>query len=68
VWDLFAYVAEKAGTIPTLIEWDANVPDWATLKAEAERAEKILVGVRAADPAGSRDPMTLDRLMEPLGR
>jgi uncharacterized protein len=68
VWDLFAYVAAKAGTIPTLIEWDANVPDWATLKAEAERAETILVGVRTGDRAESRDPMTLDRLMEPLGR
>jgi uncharacterized protein len=49
VWDLFAYVAGRAGPVPTLIEWDANVPSWTALKAEADRAETILFGVGAAD-------------------
>ncbi|WP_144140433.1 DUF692 domain-containing protein [Paraburkholderia sp. BCC1884] len=42
VWDLFAYACEVTGPLPALIEWDANVPDWPTLQAEAERAEAIL--------------------------
>jgi uncharacterized protein len=42
VWDLFAYVIGKTGAIPTLIEWDANVPDWTTLKAEATQADMII--------------------------
>ena len=44
VWDLFAYVVGRAGPLPTLIEWDANVRSWATLKAEADRAESLLAG------------------------
>ncbi|MGO4285845.1 MNIO family bufferin maturase [Bosea sp. TAB14] len=49
VWDLFAHVIERIGAVPTLIEWDANVPGWPTLKAEAERAERVMadvVGIR----------------------
>ncbi|MFG1345489.1 DUF692 domain-containing protein [Xanthobacter autotrophicus DSM 431] len=42
VWGLFARVIERTGPVPTLIEWDARVPDWPTLKAEAERAELIM--------------------------
>lgn len=39
VWKLFASVIARTGPLPTLIEWDANVPSWATLKAEADRAD-----------------------------
>ncbi|ACB95070.1 DUF692 domain-containing protein [Beijerinckia indica] len=42
VWGLFAHTTERIGPVPTLIEWDANVPDWPMLKAEAERAELIM--------------------------
>lgn len=42
VWGLFAHTIERIGPVPTLIEWDADVPDWTTLKAEAERAELIM--------------------------
>lgn len=42
VWALFARVIERAGPIPTLIEWDAAVPGWATLQAEAARADAVL--------------------------
>ena len=43
VWDLFAHTIKRIGPIPTLIEWDANVPGWPTLKQEAERAEAIML-------------------------
>jgi uncharacterized protein len=49
VWDLFARVVHRIGPLPTLIEWDANIPDWQTLKAEAERADAIIQA--AAQPA-----------------
>ncbi|MCY4541250.1 MAG: DUF692 domain-containing protein [Rhodobacteraceae bacterium] len=42
VWELFRRVTALAGPIPTLIEWDNDVPDWATLEAEAQRAGDIL--------------------------
>lgn len=43
VWDLFAHTVKLIGPVPTLIEWDADVPGWPTLKAEAERAEAIML-------------------------
>lgn len=42
VWRLYAHAVQRIGPVPTLIEWDANVPDWPTLHAEAERAEAML--------------------------
>ena len=42
VWDLFAHAIRRAGPLPTLIEWDADVPAWATLQAEARIAEAIM--------------------------
>jgi uncharacterized protein len=42
VWDLFAHTVRRTGPVPVLIEWDANVPDWATLAAEAARADRVM--------------------------
>lgn len=42
VWALYAGVIARAGALPTLIEWDNDVPDFAVLLAEAERAMTIL--------------------------
>lgn len=42
VWALFAEVIAKAGPIPTLVEWDNDVPEWPVLLAEAARAQGIL--------------------------
>lgn len=42
VWNLFAHTVRLIGPLPTLIEWDANVPSWPVLKAEAERAEAAM--------------------------
>ena len=39
VWELYAQVLARTGAKPTLIEWDNDVPDWATLAAEAARAD-----------------------------
>ncbi|ASL47722.1 hypothetical protein bAD24_III10025 [Burkholderia sp. AD24] len=45
VWDLFERAIRRTGPLPTLIEWDANLPDWPTLKAEAERADSVVRSV-----------------------
>ena len=52
VWDLYRRAVGLIGPVPTLIEWDAQVPDWPVLKAEAERAEAIMV--RVQDHGGRR--------------
>ena len=46
VWALYARVIGAAGAMPTLIEWDNDVPDWPVLAAEAARAALVLEGVR----------------------
>ncbi len=42
VWRLYEIVIRKCGPVPTLIEWDSNVPDWPILKAEATAAQAIM--------------------------
>ena len=42
VWELYTYTLAQTGPTPTLIEWDNDVPDWPTLRAEAERAAAVL--------------------------
>ena len=42
VWQLYAHTIAKGGAKPTLIEWDNDVPDWATLVAEAARAVALM--------------------------
>lgn len=42
VWTLFAEVIAEAGPLPTLVEWDNDLPDWPVLAAEATRAGEIL--------------------------
>lgn len=44
VWALYAETVSKTGPLPSLIEWDNDVPDFASLMAEAERASMILSG------------------------
>ena len=46
VWSLYAHAVTLIGPVPTLIEWDADVPDWPTLKREADRAEAIMLATR----------------------
>ena len=42
VWALYARVIRRAGPLPTLIEWDNDLPDWPVLAAEAARAARML--------------------------
>lgn len=42
VWKLFEVVVGRCGPVPTLVEWDSDIPDWPVLKAEAASAQAIL--------------------------
>ena len=42
VWALYRAIIERRGPIPTLVEWDNDVPDWPVLSREARSAQAIL--------------------------
>jgi uncharacterized protein len=42
VWSIYESVIARLSSIPTLIEWDNDVPAWAVLKNEAAKADAIL--------------------------
>jgi uncharacterized protein (UPF0276 family) len=42
VWDLYRRAITRFGPVPTLIEWDTDIPPLATLLAEAAKAQEIL--------------------------
>jgi hypothetical protein len=42
VWQLYALAIARFGPLPTLIEWDTDIPALATLVAEAARADHLL--------------------------
>lgn len=46
VWDLYAHALARTGDVPTLVEWDTDVPDMPTLLAEAALADDIRSGLR----------------------
>jgi uncharacterized protein len=42
VWNLYALAVERFGAVPTLIEWDADIPALDLLVAEAAHADRCL--------------------------
>ena len=41
VWDLYAHAIRRFGATPTILEWDNDIPDLATLIGEAGRADAV---------------------------
>lgn len=41
VWALYRDVIRRAGSITTLVEWDGNIPTFARLQEEQQRAEAV---------------------------
>ncbi len=48
VLDLYRHLLRQTGPVATLIEWDADIPAWPVLLAEAQRAERLLSAVAVA--------------------
>lgn len=42
VWALYERTIKRTGPRPTLIEWDNDIPEWAILVREAQRADQII--------------------------
>lgn len=42
VWDLYRYTIKNLGPVPTMIEWDTDIPSLQTLVEEAHQAQDIL--------------------------
>ncbi len=51
VWGLFERAIARNGPLPTLIEWDNNVPTWPVLRSEAAAADAVLTRHAAARAA-----------------
>jgi len=51
VWELFSRAAARFGPVPTLVEWDTNIPALAVLIGEAHKAERILATRRVTGDA-----------------
>jgi uncharacterized protein (UPF0276 family) len=49
VWSLYRRALARSGPVPTLIEWDNDVPDFATVLTEVSLARVAL-----AEEAGHR--------------
>ena len=42
VWDLYDHAVKKLGSVPTLIEWDSEIPELPVLVAEAHKARDTI--------------------------
>jgi uncharacterized protein (UPF0276 family) len=54
VWRLYEIVIGQAGPLPTLVEWDNDVPEWPVLRHEAKLADTILDRLGPTSMLGSR--------------
>ncbi|MCF8475012.1 MAG: DUF692 domain-containing protein [Emcibacter sp.] len=48
VWELYAYALRRFGDVPTLIEWDTDIPALDVLIGEAVKADNIRAEVKRA--------------------
>tara|TARA_B100000029_G_scaffold506752_2_gene590059 strand:+ start:690 stop:2330 length:1641 start_codon:yes stop_codon:yes gene_type:complete len=63
VWDLFEWLCQRIGRVPTLIEWDNNIPEWSVLMDEADKASEImrraLASTETVKPPHESQPISL---------
>jgi uncharacterized protein (UPF0276 family) len=55
VWRLYAHAVERFGRVSTLFEWDASIPPFEEVRAEAERARRIAEESHEGTSADGRD-------------
>ncbi len=54
VWALYRYALRRLGPVPTLIEWDTELPPLAVLLEEAGRAQDLIDDCQTEDPRHAR--------------
>jgi uncharacterized protein len=47
VWDLYRVALRRFGNVPTLIEWDADLPNFDVLQTEARKADSLRSALHA---------------------
>lgn len=52
VWDLYEHTIKTIGSVPTLIEWDGDIPKLPVLVAESDKAQSVID--RCAMPEAER--------------
>jgi hypothetical protein len=52
VWALYVHALARFGPVPTLLEWDTNIPELAVLRGEAHTAERYMQRAEEAVYAG----------------
>jgi uncharacterized protein (UPF0276 family) len=65
VWELYARARRLAGNVSTLLEWDANIPEFSVVHAEVQKARQYLQPDPAAPgerPAVSSYTSSVDRV------
>ncbi|MBI3542336.1 MAG: DUF692 domain-containing protein [Deltaproteobacteria bacterium] len=71
VWSLYGEALKRFGLAPTMIEWDANIPDYARLEAELGKAREIAAAHERDPaparrlPASPRKPASAETLLNP---
>jgi uncharacterized protein (UPF0276 family) len=55
VWELYEHAVGRFGRLPTLIEWDENIPEFEVLTATADEARRRCEGVLAGEGACDTD-------------
>ena len=53
VWTLYEHTLQRLGTVPTLIEWDTDLPEFDVLLGEAQHAHSVVDRVATANYAAS---------------
>ncbi len=53
VWQLYRAALRRLGPVPTLIEWDSNIPELPTLVAEATTADAVVAELAEARDAAA---------------
>lgn len=61
VWSLYAHCLRLTGPLPTLVEWDSALPEWAVLREEAARAQSRLDAASNASAASATDTAGSER-------
>lgn len=53
VWALYAQAVRRFGEVPTLIEWDSEVPELERVLEESERARAVASRARSPEPSSA---------------
>jgi uncharacterized protein len=54
VWNLYGETISRRGPVPTLVEWDNDVPEWKVLLKEAARADASMAIAASGRAQGAR--------------